>query len=84
MPTTVESGGHVLDDDGVGADLGAVADRDRPEQLGAGADGDVVAEGRMALAALEAGAAQGDPLVEGDAVADLGGLADHDAGRRGR
>ena len=32
----------VLDHDRVGADLGAVADRDRAEQLGAGADRDVV------------------------------------------
>ena len=71
---------HVLDDDRVGADLGAVADRDRAEQLGAGADGDVVAEGRVALAALEAGAAQRHPLVEGHPLADLGGLADHHAG----
>ena len=61
---------HVLDDDRVGADLGAVADRDRAQQLGAGADRDVVAEGRVALAALEAGAAQGHPLVERHAVAD--------------
>ena len=34
----------------------------------------------MALAALEAGAAQRHPLVEGHAVADLRGLADHHAG----
>ena len=71
---------HVLDDDRVGADLGAVADRDRAEQLGAGADGDVVAEGRVALAALEAGAAQRHPLVERHPLADLGRLADHHAG----
>ena len=32
----------VVDDDGVGADLGAVPDDDRSEQLGAGADRDVV------------------------------------------
>jgi hypothetical protein len=64
----------------LGADLGAVADRDRSEQLGAGADGDVVAERRVALAALEAGAAEGHALVERHAVADLGRLADHHAG----
>ena len=74
------AGRHVLDDDGVGADLGAVADRDRAEQLGAGADRDVVAQGRVALAALEAGAAERHPLVEGHPPADLGRLADHHAG----
>ena len=53
---------------------------DRPEQLRARADHDVVAHGRVALAAREARAAQRDPLVEGHVVADLGRLADHDAG----
>ena len=36
--------------------------------------------GRVALAALEAGAAQRHPLVERHPVADLRGLADHHAG----
>ncbi len=53
--------------------------RHRPQQLGAGADRDVVLEGRVALAAGEAGAAEGHPLVERHPVADLGGLADHHA-----
>ena len=79
LPTTVAPGGTSSIDDRVGADLGAVADRDRAEQLGAGADGDVVAQGRVALAALEAGAAQRHPLVERHPLADLGRLADHDA-----
>ena len=72
--------GHVGDDDRVGADLRSVADRDRPEQLRARSDRDVVLDGRMALAALEAGAAEGDALVDRHAVADLGRLADDDAG----
>ena len=42
----------VVDHDRVGADLGAVADRDRAEQLRPGADRDVVLERRVALAAL--------------------------------
>ena len=71
---------HVLDDDRVGADLGPVADRDRAEQLRAGADRDVVADRRVALAALETGAAEGHPLVERHPVADLRRLADHHAG----
>ena len=61
---------HVGDDDAVGADLGAVADRDRAEQLRAGADRDVVLHRRVALAGREAGAAERDALVERDVVAD--------------
>ena len=37
-------------------------------------------DGRVALAAREPGAAEGHALVERHPVADLGGLADHDAG----
>ena len=77
-------GGDVADDDAVGADLRAVADLDRAEQLRARADRHVVLHRRVALAGLEAGAAERDALVERDAVADRRGLADHDAGRRGR
>jgi hypothetical protein len=57
-----------------------VADRDRPKQFRAGADRDVVFDGRVALARGEAGAAERDALVERDVVADLRGLADYDAG----
>ena len=80
LPTTVEFGGHVGDHDAVGADLRAVADRDRAEQLRARADRDVVLHGRVALAGGEAGAAERDALVERHVVADLGRLADHHAG----
>ena len=69
----------VVDDDAVGADLGAVADRDRAQQLGPGADRDVVLHGRVALAGGKAGPAERDALVQRDVVADLGRLADHDA-----
>src|SRR3712207_8772114 len=47
-----------VDDDGVGADLRAVADRDRAEQLRARADRHVVLERRVALAGREARAAE--------------------------
>jgi hypothetical protein len=57
-----------------------VSDRHRAEQLGAGADRDVVLNGGMALAAREAGAAERDALVERHPVTDLGRLADHDPG----
>ena len=70
----------VGDDDAVGADLRAVADADRAEQLGAAADRHVVLDRRVALAGREAGAAERDALVERHVVADLGRLADHDAG----
>jgi hypothetical protein len=61
----------------VGADLGAVADLDRPEQRRAGADHHLVAHGRVALAARETGAAQRDSLVDRHVIPHLGGLADH-------
>ena len=70
---------HVVDDDRVGADLRAVADPDRPEQLGAGADRHVVLDRRVALAGREAGAAERHALVDRHVLADLGRLADHDA-----
>ena len=51
-----------------------------PSSLAPEPDDHVVAHGRMALAALEAGAAERHALVERHVVADLGGLADHHAG----
>ena len=71
---------HIGDDHAVGADLGAMADRDRAEQLGAGADRDVVLDCRMALAGGKARATERDTLVERHVIADLSGLADHNAG----
>ncbi len=50
-----------------------------PSSLAPGSDGDEVLEGRMALAALKAGAPEGHALVERHAVADFGGLPDDDA-----
>ncbi len=82
VPGIADHGGvgrDVLDHDRVGADLGVVADRDRAQQLGPRADGDVVLEGGMALPGLEASAAEGHALEQRHAVADLGRLADHDA-----
>ena len=40
----------VAGDDGVGADLGPDADRDRPQYLRARSDDDAVAQGRVTLA----------------------------------
>jgi len=77
-------GRDVCDDDAVGADLRTVPIVIGPEQLRPRADRHVVLHGRMALAGRKAGASQSDALIEGHVVADLGGLADHDAPRRGR
>ena len=69
-------GGHGGDDDGTGADPYVIADADAAEDFCAGADDDVVADGRMALAALFAGAAQRYALIDENIVADLGRFAD--------
>ena len=71
--------GHVLDHHRVGTDLRGVADRDRAEELRARADRDVVLDRRVTLAAGEPGPAEGGPLVERHAIADLRRLADHHA-----
>ena len=71
---------HLAQHHGVGADARAVADRERPHHLRAGADDHVATERRMALGALrERRAAERHALVDGRVVADLGGLADHHA-----
>ena len=81
LPTTVESRGHVVDHHRVRADLRAVAHRrsaraaSRPSPTTTSSP-----DRRVALAALEAGAAERHALVERHVVADLGRLADHDAG----
>ena len=67
------------DHHGARADLGVVADRDIAQNLGAGPDHHVVADGGMALALLLAGSAQRHALVQQYIVADLGGFADHGA-----
>ena len=54
-------------------------DGERPEHGSTRPDHDLVADRRVALAGIEADAAQGDTLIEGHIVADLGGLADHHA-----
>ncbi len=67
---------HILDDDGPGADLGVVPDDERSEDLGGGADDHPVADGRMPLAALLSGPAEGHALIDRYVVTDLGRLAD--------
>ena len=62
----------------VAAEEGAVAHGDRPQHLRAGAHHHVVAQGRVALALVQAGAAQGDTLVDKAVIAYHGGLSDND------
>ena len=68
-----------MDHHRAGADAAPRSDRHRAEHRRAGRDHDVVLDRRVALALVEARAAERDALVERDVVADVGGLADHDA-----
>src|SRR5207244_3419016 len=70
---------HLAHHNGAGADAAPVADLEGADDLGAGADHDVVAEGRMALAPPETRPAERHALQQGDVLTDLRGLADHDA-----
>src|SRR6185295_15314572 len=70
---------HVTDHDRARADLRALADVDRAQHAGAGADDHAVPDGRVALAGLLARAAERDALVHRHVLADLGRLPDHDA-----
>ena len=72
-------GRDVFDHHGVAADSDVVADGDVSQHLGAAANGYVVAQRRVALACLIAGAAQGDALVERAVIANDRGLANDDA-----
>ncbi len=64
LPTTVELAGTSWITTELAPIFEPLAHLDRAEQLGARADDHVVAHGRMALAALEAGAAERHALVE--------------------
>ena len=72
-------GGQVAEHDAAGTDAGIVADVDRAEDFGARTDQDIVAKGGVPLAGILAGAAEGHAVVDGAVVADLSGLAEHDA-----
>ena len=69
-----------MDHDRVRADLRASPTSIGPSSFAPEPDHDVVLDRRVALAAREARAAERDALVERHVVADLGRLADHDAG----
>ena len=78
-PTTVAFGGTSRTTTLLAPILAPCPIVDRPEQLGARADRDVVLHRGVALAGREAGAAEGHALVERDAVTDHRRLADHHA-----
>src|SRR5438132_2053682 len=70
---------HLADDHGSGADAAAVADLERTDDLRAGPDDDVVAEGRVTFLTPETRPAQCHALEQRDVRAHSSGLADHDA-----
>jgi hypothetical protein len=71
-------GRHILDDHGAATDARAVADRDRPQDLRADADDDIIAQRRVALPTALACASKRHILVQDDVVPDDCRLADHD------
>ena len=73
-------GRRAVDHDRVCADPRASSDGDGPKNFRAGADDDAIFQRRMALARRPGRAAQRHAVIQRDIVADLGGLADHDAG----
>src|SRR3990167_9088770 len=70
---------HLLGHHGIRADLGARADRERPQHLGTSSDHHTIFQRRMALTLVPTGAAKGYTLVKSDVIADLGGFTDDDA-----
>src|SRR3546814_9965394 len=62
---------HFLDDDRVRADARVRSDGEWPEDLGAGADHDAIAQRRMSLALVPADTAERHAVIEGDVLADL-------------
>ena len=75
-PTTTESGGTGLTTTALAPIRLSWPIVIGPEHLGPGPDRHPVAHRRVPLAALQAGAAERDTVVDGHVGADLGGLAD--------
>ena len=78
-PTTVAFSGTSGQHNGVGRHAGAVPHLEGTQHLGSAADQHIVADRRMALALVLAGAAQRNTVVKQDIVADLGSLTDDNA-----
>ena len=71
--------GNGIENHRTGGDFGVVADRERTENLGTGADHHARTDGRMAFAYIFARSAERYTLIDGTVVADLGGFADNNA-----
>src|SRR5690606_29094938 len=74
-------GRHVLKHDASSRHAAAVPNRDVAKHLSAGADHDVVADLRMAIASFLAAAAECDAMEQRAVIADDRSLADDDARR---
>src|SRR5271166_2961359 len=71
----------LLDHDGVGADPAVVADFDRAQNLGSGANGHAVTDGGVSFPDFPTGAAEGDAVEDRDVLAHLSGFPDYHSGR---
>ncbi len=75
------TGGYVGDYHGIGTNTCSFVHRDGAEHLGAGANNHAIFNIGVALhATLDAGAPEGDALIDRDVIAHGAGLADDDAG----
>lgn len=72
--------GNTFQNNGTCADLDVFTKGDGTQDLGTCSDHDTVLERRVTLAVIFAGTAEGNTLINGDIVADFGGLANHNAG----
>src|SRR5216683_1659117 len=70
---------HLAHHHRAGSDPAPRPDGERADDLGPRPDHHIVADGGVALLALDARAPEGDPLQDADVPADLGGLADDHA-----
>ncbi len=66
-----------MDHHGTSADRGVIPNRDVTQDLRAGTDNHIVADGGMALAFLLAGTAECHALIQQSIVADFRRFADH-------
>ena len=69
---------YIFDNNGVGADAGALVQRDRTQDLRAGTDNHIIGQSRVTFALFPTGPAEGDAVIQGTVIAYLGSLADHD------
>ena len=65
-------GRHGFDHHRVGTDAAVRPDGDIPQNLGAGANDHLIFDGGVAFALFQAGSAQGDAMIQGDAFANFG------------